>query len=222
MYGDLPAKVDSLWLHQLALVYITLALGALHNLELPPNDPIADEFCHLAKAALAKGQFLTHNTIAAVQTLVRCHDLTVTDHQHIMANFSLDTDQGRNGDNTWPLWGLAMRITQAMGLHRDPTRWNLPASVVEERRTVFWECHTADIFQANCFSRPNSICPDYIDTAMPNDMPYSKFINSQGREEKGFATLKFELSQIAASVLDHAMKVKAPPYSVVLDLHERL
>lgn len=65
-----PEKVDSLWLHELALVYITLALGALHNLELPPNDPIADEFFHLSKAALAKGQFLIHNTIAAVQTLV--------------------------------------------------------------------------------------------------------------------------------------------------------
>jgi len=122
-----------------------------------------------------------------------------------------------------------MRIIQAMGLHRDPTRWNLPASVVEERRRVFWESHAADIFQANCFSRPNSISPDYIDAALPSEMVYSRFVDrgaihrgEQPVEEKGFSTLKFELSRIASSVLDHAMKVNAPPYSTVLELHERL
>lgn len=59
------------WLQDLALVFITLALGALQNLELPPNDPLAEEFFSLAKCSLAKGQFMIHNTIAAVQTLVR-------------------------------------------------------------------------------------------------------------------------------------------------------
>lgn len=41
-----------------------------------------------------------------------------------------------------------------MGMHRDGDRWNLPQDVAEERRKVFWECHSADIFQAHCFSRP--------------------------------------------------------------------
>jgi hypothetical protein len=40
-----------------------------------------------------------------------------------------------------------------MGLHRDGTRWNLSPELVEERRRVFWECQTADVLQANCFSR---------------------------------------------------------------------
>lgn len=40
-----------------------------------------------------------------------------------------------------------------MGLHRDGTRWNLSPGLVEERRRVFWECQTADVLQANCFSR---------------------------------------------------------------------
>lgn len=61
-----------------------------------------------------------------------------------------------------------------MGLHRDGARWNLDPDLVEQRRSViswfdslpcavidvqtfsrvFWECHSADIFQANCNSRP--------------------------------------------------------------------
>lgn len=56
-----------------------------------------------------------------------------------------------------------------MGLHRDGGKWNLPDEVVEDRRRVFWECRSAEVFQvcpaiinpvvsidvqANCFSRP--------------------------------------------------------------------
>ena len=38
-----------------------------------------------------------------------------------------------------------------MGLHRDGGKWNLPDEVVEDRRRVFWECRSAEVFQA---SRP--------------------------------------------------------------------
>lgn len=56
---------------RLALVFIILAMGALHSLELPPNDPSAEEYLDLAKRSLAKTDFLTHSTLAGVQTLVR-------------------------------------------------------------------------------------------------------------------------------------------------------
>lgn len=46
------------------------------------------------------------------------------------------------------------RLQTEMGMHRDGARWNLPEDVVEERRKVFWECNAADVFQAQCFSRP--------------------------------------------------------------------
>ena len=110
--NNMPHRVD---LQELALVYILLAFGALHNLELPPNDPSAEEYLALSKSALAKGDFLTKNTLAGLQTL------------HVMAHFHLsvtntcaptnasETERGRNGDSAWPLWGLAMRICQAVG-----------------------------------------------------------------------------------------------------------
>lgn len=31
-----------------------------------------------------------------------------------MAHYQLQTDRGRDGDSAWPLWGLAMRIAQAV------------------------------------------------------------------------------------------------------------
>ncbi|ADV25110.1 hypothetical protein I305_05945 [Cryptococcus gattii E566] len=129
---------------ELALLYIILAMGALHNLELPPNDPIAEEYSTLSKICLAKGEFMIHCTTIGIMAL----------HKHVMAHFHLETEKGRNGDSAWPLWGLAMRLIQGMGLHRDGARWNLAPEIVEERRRVFWESHAADILQANCFSRP--------------------------------------------------------------------
>lgn len=101
-----------------------------------------------------------------------------------------------------------------MGLHRDGERWHLAADMLEDRRRVFWECHAADIFQANCFSRPNSINADYMDTKLPRD------IHVGGG--KGYMRLKHELCHLSSLVLDHAMKVHAPPYATVMSLNDKL
>jgi hypothetical protein len=95
-----------------------------------------------------------------------------------MANYHLYVDRIKGGDYCWPLWGLSkfglpslilleptadcflpltisvMRLIQAMGIHRDGACWNLPRDAREERRRLFWETYSEDIFQANCFGRP--------------------------------------------------------------------
>lgn len=97
-----------------------------------------------------------------------------------------------------------------MGMHRDGDCWNLPQDVVEERRKVFWECNSADIFQAHCFSRPyvssnlclyisgkklksgrSAINPDHCDTAFPSEPP-------RPNGEKSYSILRFELSQLSS------------------------
>ncbi|WWC87416.1 uncharacterized protein L201_002305 [Kwoniella dendrophila CBS 6074] len=189
---------------QLALLFAILAMGTLQNLELPPNDPSADEYLALSKGCLTKGDFLNNNTIAGVQTLI------------VMAHYLLETEKGRNGDSAWPLWGLAMRIIVAMGLHRDGARWNLPADVVEERRQVFWAAYAIEILQANCFSRPTSLALQYIDTAFPvgpSDHPEGS---------KSYQTLRFELIQLSARILDTGMSVHFESYDSILGLYSSL
>lgn len=129
--------------HQdLALIFIVLAMGALHDLELPINDPMALDYMSAARLCLSRGDFLQRHTASAVQAL------------NLLAHCQLETEQGRNGDSAWLIWGMVMRLNTAMGLHRDGQRWGLDAKVAEERRKLFWECHGTDIMQANCFSRP--------------------------------------------------------------------
>lgn len=36
--------------------------------------------------------------------------------KHILAQFSNESEEGRNGDASWPLWGLSMRLIQAVSL----------------------------------------------------------------------------------------------------------
>lgn len=47
-----------------------MAQGTVYNIEMPNDDPSAEEWLHLSERALVKGDFLSKHTIAGVQTLV--------------------------------------------------------------------------------------------------------------------------------------------------------
>ncbi|KAJ0104372.1 hypothetical protein J7T55_011156 [Diaporthe amygdali] len=188
---------------EIALVFIIMAQGTMFNIEMPDCDSSAEDWLHLSERALVKGNFLSNNMVAGLQTL------------HLMAHLQLQLDKDRRGDTAWPLWGLVMRLIQAMGMHRDGDCWNLPQDVVEERRKVFWECNSADIFQAHCFSRPSAINPDHCDTAFPSEP-----LKPNG--EKSYSIVRFELSLISSDILNMAMKVRKPAYSDITDLDLKL
>lgn len=82
---------------------------------------------------------------------------------------------------------------------------------------VFWECHTIEVFQANCFSRPNALVPRYIDTAFPSPNPAEIAMGG-----KGWPTLKFELCQISSQVLDAGMTVHFQSYDSIQKLYSQL
>ncbi|KAL4736407.1 hypothetical protein BDV11DRAFT_211264 [Aspergillus similis] len=198
--GSVSPRLDP---QEIALVYIIMAQGTMFNIEMPYYDPSVEDWLYLSERALVEGNFLSNNMVVGLQTL------------HLMAHLHLQLDKGGRGDTAWPLWGLVMRLAQAMGMHRDGACWNLPQNVVEERRKVFWECNAADTFQAHCFSRPCAINPEHCDVAFPSEPP-----NSRG--EKSYSILRFELSQLSSEILNMAMKVRKPPYAEVIALDLRL
>jgi hypothetical protein len=67
MSDTIHSRLD---VQQLATLFAVLALGASHNLELSPDDQIAEDYCESARNCLVKGNFMTHSTLAGVQTLV--------------------------------------------------------------------------------------------------------------------------------------------------------
>ncbi|KAM0746216.1 hypothetical protein T439DRAFT_140567 [Meredithblackwellia eburnea MCA 4105] len=190
--------------HEVALLFIIFAVGAYYNLELQPGDPSVEEYLKISKAALAKGDVMATNTMNALKTMF------------IMAHLHLSLDSGKNGDASWGLWGVTSRMIVAMGLHRDGERWHLPPEAVEERRRLFWECHSTDVITSNCFSRPlqwyiyrGALGRDFIDTELPNGVG-------------DFYRSKFEMSAHFQSVLELAMRVNRPSYSSVQALHDQI
>lgn len=129
-----PAAVDNISLQELALLFMALAMGVLHNLELVPNDPLADEYTETARRCLVMDSFMTKTTMAGAQTVVgRSFSTSHKADSHRLlwrittcGRFCLQKDDvlripresepGRNGDSAWPLWGLAMRMAQGVGL----------------------------------------------------------------------------------------------------------
>lgn len=55
---------------ELALVFIILAQGNVFNIEIASDPTIPEELLRLSELALMKGNFLSNNTVAGVQTLV--------------------------------------------------------------------------------------------------------------------------------------------------------
>ncbi|KAI5478846.1 hypothetical protein MNV49_004578 [Pseudohyphozyma bogoriensis] len=145
-----------------------------------------------------------------------CHfNLEVEPNDHVLGHFYLSVDG--KGDSSWPIWGLCMRMIQAMGLHRDGEKWELPEATVNEHRRIFWECHSIDVCQSNNFSRPNAIQPEFYDTKFPSP----ECISGIGAPES-FSTLKFKFAQISLSILRQSTMTKPTPYKQVQGLWKTL
>ncbi|KFZ06247.1 hypothetical protein V501_07591 [Pseudogymnoascus sp. VKM F-4519 (FW-2642)] len=221
---------------EIALVFIIIAQGTMFNIEMANDDSSVEEWLQLSERALVKGDFLSNNTVAGLQTL------------HLMAHLHLQLDKGRRGDNAWPIWGLATRLAQAMGMHRDGARWNLPRDVVEERRKVFWEINAADTFQAHCFSRPIlnmtmrvrkpafssvveldvKLCnfernlPRYLRCraalmAMPSRYPqFEKAIDESPEPSRRSITISFQQTNLALNISETIINLHRPYYAKAL------
>lgn len=66
--GDSSSLINP---QEIALVYIIMAQGTTFNIEMPNYDSSAEDWLHLSERALVKGDFLSNNMVAGLQTLVR-------------------------------------------------------------------------------------------------------------------------------------------------------
>lgn len=65
--NDTSRRVNA---QELALVFIILAQGNVFNIEIASDHTVPEELLRLSELALMKGDFLSNNTVAGVQTLV--------------------------------------------------------------------------------------------------------------------------------------------------------
>jgi hypothetical protein len=204
-HPGLPAD-EPLLSHRLSILFMILAIGSLADTSLPPYNIEAEKYHQLAKAALFQDSFLDTPTINAIQALF------------LMTYYLFLSDRHASSTGTrWAIMGLAVRLSQAIGLHRDSGRWKgVELEEAQRRRQFFWELFTYDSWQCFTFARPPSFALPHIDCRMP-------FANSDPSEDQIFHAWKHRFVSECMNLLhDQAFGAKTPTYATVLQLDRKL
>lgn len=124
----------------------------------------------------------------------------------------------RNGTNSgtrWALMGVAVKIAQSIGLHRDPGRWGVDEKEAHRRRELFWELYTYDSWQCHTFGRPPSFYLAYVDCKLPYPADCA--------DEYTFHSWKHRFTSECMSVVhDQSFNAKTPTYNTVHQLDRKL
>ncbi|OIW23815.1 hypothetical protein CONLIGDRAFT_657415 [Coniochaeta ligniaria NRRL 30616] len=152
---------------------------------------LLNQYRFAVEQALAKANFITDPDLTVCQAFVI---FLVLVRRHEKARFS------------WTLTGLAVRICQAIGLHRDGTNFpHLTPFEIEMRRRLFWSLLMLDLRSAEDQGTECIISDGSFDTQLPlniNDAdigPDSTEFpeNREGSTDITFCLVRFEICNLA-------------------------
>jgi len=115
----------------------------------------------------------------------------------------------------WAIMGIAVKLGQSIGLHRDCGRWKVDHAEAQRRRELFWELFTYDSWQCLTFGRPPAFALPHVDCKMP-------FTNDTS-DEQAFHSWKHRFTSECMNLLhDQAFGAKTPSYATVLQLDRKM
>jgi hypothetical protein len=154
--------------------------------------------------ALAKADFLNVPDLVLVQA------------------FSIFISLVRRHDSprfVWMMTGLAIRMAQALGLHRDGSNFtHLTPYEIEIRRRVWWVLCLMDVRASESQGSDYAITSASFDTKLPlniNDVDISPSSTTVPQEQDGLtdmsvARVSFGICQVTMKMMSHGFKDKAP------------
>ncbi|KAG1872941.1 fungal-specific transcription factor domain-containing protein [Suillus subalutaceus] len=198
--------------HELALMFVIFCFGALTDHRLPPapDNEEADMYFKLTRAALNLEPVLDRPpSVATIQTLA------------LLAIYQGLCSGENSIESTWGIFGLATKLAQSIGLHRDCARWQLPPQEVQKRRELFWELFITDGWQSLATGRLATFYLPFVDCELPND-PDST-VDGDGSVLQSFPAWKARFGfHCISAVIQHAQTAKVPKYSVVIELDRKI
>ncbi|KAJ8523464.1 hypothetical protein ONZ45_g55 [Pleurotus djamor] len=195
--------------HRLAALFMVFSLGALVDLTLPPDSAEAQEYYHLARAALSLRSMFDSPEINTVQALL------------LMAAFHTTGNRRYTTDGAWLILSLTSKLAQSMGLHRDSARWNLDPKTIQRRRQLFWEIFTADLFHSLALGRPPSIRMSYVDCEYPQDE--TEKVGENGEVLIGFYHWKYDFTKdVFSAMTELTLTAEPPSYQTILELDRKV
>jgi hypothetical protein len=114
----------------------------------------------------------------------------------------------RKHDDTrfvWTMTGLAIRIAQSLGLHRDGSKFGLSPFDTEMRRRLWWQVCIVDVRASEDHGSDPSIMSSSYDTKLPTSCNDSDLEPSyeglpqprEGVSEMTFCLIRFEICSLA-------------------------
>ncbi|SPO02556.1 uncharacterized protein DNG_05229 [Cephalotrichum gorgonifer] len=162
IFQNLASGTGTLKPQDEALVF-TIYYAAIVSLE---NDETEAEFGSPKTPLLARYRF------ALEQGMAKTNMLTDLDFTVLTALVLFLTVVRRHDDSRfcWTTTGLAIRIAQGLGLHRDGTSFKLPPYEVEMRRRVWWSICSLDMRCAEETGTDLTIVNRTFDTEFPSNI----------------------------------------------------
>ncbi|KAF7439934.1 hypothetical protein PC9H_000271 [Pleurotus ostreatus] len=198
--------------HDLALLFVIFCFGALTDNELPPapDNPIAHQYFQLTRAALSMEPVIDRPpSVATVQVL------------SLMAIYEGLCSGENSIERTWALMGLATKLAQSIGLHKDCARFKLSPSEVQKRRALFWELFITDCWQSLATGRLPSFSLPFVDCELPSDPDQTMAADGSIQPSFPFWKARFGAECVSA-VVQGTLTSRAPKYSIILQLDRKI
>lgn len=174
---------------------------------LKPHE-ILDLFQKQPEEVLSRHQLLVEQALARAG-IIQSQDLLTLQAFIIYLNCQLCTRKHDDTRSVWRLTGLAIRIGQSLGLHRDGIKFNLAPFDVEMRRRIWWQVFILEVRAADDHGSDPALIGDTWDTELPTNIndedfgPDSIEIPPSRKEhtEMTFGLLRCEVSRLLYRLL---------------------
>ncbi|KAJ7628452.1 hypothetical protein FB45DRAFT_748903 [Roridomyces roridus] len=196
--------------HELAVLLVTLGIGALVDLDLQPYNLEAQHYYRLAKAALSLQSVLTEPSVVTIKTL------------HLMSIYNGLSGKESNMEASYGLLDMASQVALRTGLHIDPAMWRrFKGREAYERRIYFWNLLIAVLWQSAITGRPPTILSVYLDCRLPT--AEEEYEHHGGGSEPGLGLWGLKATEeCLLPIVRTTLAVKPPPYEQVLALDRKI
>ncbi|KAJ7151463.1 hypothetical protein C8R43DRAFT_886981 [Mycena crocata] len=197
--------------HELAVLLITLGIGALVDLNLQPYNLEAQHYYRLAQAAVSLQSVLTEPSVVTIKTL------------HLMSIYNGLSGKEANMEASYRFLDMASQVALRVLFfsHIDPSMWRFEGREAYERRVYFWNLLVAVLWQSLVTGRPPSILSVFVDCKIPTDEEEREFGGNGPPTGLGVWGHR-ATDECLLPIVRITLAVKAPPYDKVLHLDRKI
>ncbi|EPQ53908.1 hypothetical protein GLOTRDRAFT_139385 [Gloeophyllum trabeum ATCC 11539] len=191
---------------KLAVLFLVLSHGALMDLTLAPYNAEAETYYQAGSSMVSMQDISEAPSIEVIQAL------------GYMGTYHILCEPRYGLSSAWPLIAVAIKLSQAIGLHVDSAHWQLDPITVYRRRLLFWELVSQELPMSLSTGRPPSTHWDFVNCKMPipNHTEAADVIDQHAGKRYAFNR----------DILWQAVKLtiggQVPSYSAILDLDKKL